>query len=174
MVLGNESILFEQEQHGLITPFTFDAVQPASVDLRISDCLKFFGGNFVVIEEGCGKAVRSYNTSADKEGFLYLPPNGFALASTVEKIRLPLHLAATVEGRSSVGRLGLSVHITAGWIDPGFHGNITLELKNETNKDMYIKANIFICQIVFHKVSGCTIGYHGKYNGQDGPTESRL
>ena len=100
--------------------------------------------------------------------------NEFILASTNEYIRVPEDMSAYVEGRSSVGRLGLQVQ-NAGFIDPGFEGQITLELKNQSGMDLILYEGMRICQIVYVKLSSKTQSpYQGKYQKQLGATESRI
>lgn len=102
-----------------------------------------------------------------------LRPGQFALATTIESINLPLHLAAFVQGRSSIGRAGLTVQ-NAGFIDPGFHGHITLELKNETKNTILIRPGYPVAQIVFEQAQGVERPYTGKYCGQTEATGSRM
>jgi dCTP deaminase len=107
------------------------------------------------------------------EAFL-LEPSKFVLASTQEKISVPNHLAAFVAGRSSVGRLGLQIQ-NAGFVDSGFQGQITLELYNQSEKPILLKAGVRICQLVFFQLDETTEQpYSGKYQGQEGATGSRL
>ena len=108
-----------------------------------------------------------------KDDFV-LEPNHFVLASTAESIRVPHDMAAYVEGRSSIGRLGLKVQ-NVGFIDAGFHGQITLELENQSRFTIVLKKGVQICQIVFVQMS-CSAEQpcNGKYTGQSGDTPSRL
>lgn len=91
----------------------------------------------------------------------------------MEEINLPSHLAAFVQGRSSIGRAGLTVQ-NAGYIDPGFHGHITLELKNETSSTISIRPGYPVAQIVYEEARGVEKPYSGKYNGQVEATGSRM
>lgn len=168
-MLGNEYILNNPE---IIVPFSAKQIQPASYDLRIDHVIKTIESPLINI--GAGWCVHEYKNKPKVGEHLHLAPGEFAIGSTIEKICLPAGIAAKVDGRSSVGRLGLSVHITAGFIDPGFHGQITLELKNGTDKDMFIVPGCRICQIEFFRVEECSISYSGKYQEQEGPTGSRM
>ena len=109
-----------------------------------------------------------------------LQPNDFVLAQTIEKVQIPSNIVGIVEGRSSFGRLGLLVHATAGYIDPGFEGNITLELKNINNIPIAIYPEQHICQIVFYKMDGHAKYLYGceklksKYQFQNKPTVSLI
>ena len=103
-----------------------------------------------------------------------LQPGEFILGSTVEYVTIPHDLVARVEGRSSIGRLGVMVHVTAGYIDPGFKGNITLELFNCSDKPFQLNFGDCLCQIVFETLScPCLNGYDGKYQGDVGTVCSR-
>jgi len=109
----------------------------------------------------------------EKDRYL-LKPAEFVLATTKEKVRIPNYLAASVAGRSSVGRLGVQVQ-NAGFIDAGFEGQITLELHNQTFYSIELLAGVRICQLVFYKMTNESRNpYRGKYLHQSGPTGSRL
>lgn len=115
----------------------------------------------------------------DGEAFI-IHPGEFALASTYETIKLPKHLVGRVEGRSSIGRLGVTVHVTAGYIDPGFHGKITLEISNIGKMPIAIYPKQRICQIVFETMTSPAKRPYGhperdsKYMGQNGPESSKI
>lgn len=129
-------------------------VQPASVDLQLNRVLKNIDG-----ETFCLNEKNTY----------VLQPGEFILGSTIEYVTIPHDLVARVEGRSSVGRLGVMVHVTAGYIDPGFKGNITLELFNCSDKPFQLCFGDRLCQIVFETLSSpCLNGYDGKYQGDVG------
>ena len=109
-----------------------------------------------------------------------MEPGDFILGSTVEHIEVPPDLAARVEGKSSLGRLGLMVHVTAGFIDPGFKGNITLELKNLSHRSITLKTGMPISQICFEELSGKVLRPYGseglgsKYQSSKGTVPSRM
>ncbi len=134
--------------------YSIDPIQPASVDLRLSDCKLSNGTRWIF-------------------------PGEFMLACTLETVHIPPDLVAQVNGKSSLGRLGLSVHITAGFIDPGFRGQITLELHNCSNKTIRLERRMKICQLVLQRLtSPCERPYghptrKSKYQGQTGITPSR-
>lgn len=140
-------------------------IQPASIDLRLGREIEFEGGSRIMLHP--------------EQGFP-LVPGAFALGHTLEQIRIPPWLAGRVEGKSTIGRMGLSVHVTAGFIDPGFRGQITLEMKNlNTHRRVWITPGMRICQITLHRLS-CTVttpygnpvlGSH--YQGQTGPTRAK-
>ena len=103
-----------------------------------------------------------------------VPTRGFVLATTMEVIRIPNNLTAVIQGRSSVGRLGLFIQ-NAGWVDPGFEGAITLELYNANAAPMRIEAGRRICQLVIAQADDVVENpYHGKYQGQRETTGSRI
>jgi len=116
----------------------------------------------------------------DAEGSFVLHPGEFVLGSTIERVTLSPAYVARLEGKSSLGRLGLMCHATAGWIDPGFSGHITLELSNVANLPIRVYPGMPIGQLSFARLSSPAAHPYGaddmdsKYQGQDGPTESRM
>lgn len=157
-VLSDKDILERWEE---LFPYTDNLlaclqnrVQPASVDLQLDKALKNIDGE-------------TFNL--DEKSMYVLQPGEFILGSTVEYVTIPHDLVARVEGRSSVGRLGVMVHVTAGYIDPGFKGNITLELFNCSDKPFQLCFGDYLCQIVFETLScPCRYPYDGKYQGDVG------
>lgn len=137
------------------------AYQPASLEVHLAEEV-FLGA------EGDDRVLGNSNMAS------------FKLSHTVETIRLPKHLCAQVNGKSSLGRLGLLVHATAGFIDPGFEGQITLELKNLSSKPLLLAAGQPIAQLVFHRLTSPPqrpyghpqLGSH--YQGQVGTTRSYM
>ncbi len=149
-----------------------DAIQisPASVDLRL-------GNTFLTPRPCASEGIYSLDDAAEydrSEGDSFIvPTHGFVLATTREYIRLPDYLTAFVEGRSSIGRMGLFIQ-NAGWVDPGFEGTITLELYNANAAPMRINAGRRICQLVIARADGSVEKpYRGKYQGQFETTGSR-
>ena len=153
------------EEHIVISPYDEKSIQPASVDLHLGSEIKDING--VLLSE------------LNEHEEYVLKPFEFVLGSTSEWIEIPEDLVASVEGRSSVGRLGVTVHITAGWIDPGFRGNITLEIINISDKNFILKNNMSICQLVFQTLSSeCDVPYgskslKSKYQNSEGTIISR-
>ena len=144
-------------------------IGPSSVDLTLSD--SFSWPEPVKDKITLGEAVPHKQVQTDE---FVLEPNHFVLSSTAESIRVPHDMAAYVEGRSSIGRLGLQVQ-NAGFIDAGFCGQITLELENQSGFSIVLKKGVRICQIVFVQMSQpAEKPYSGKYGGQCGATPSRL
>lgn len=130
------------------SPVSLDDIQPASVDLHLNETLLNLDGDEFNLQD---------------ESYM-LQPNEFILGSTSEYVTIPNDLVAQVDGKSSLGRLGIAIHITAGFIDPCFNGNITLEIKNNTDKPFELRYGMPIAQIVFFTLtSPCDRGY-----GDDG------
>lgn len=145
-------------------------IQPASVDLRLgSHFLKLDEHNIPYIDlENPAKYI-----SFEKDEII-LPPHSFILATTMEYVRLPNNLTAFVEGRSSIGRMGLFIQ-NAGWVDPGFEGEITLELYNANQLPIRLKSGRRVCQLVFAQMDQeAFYPYQGKYQGQRDATGSQV
>jgi dCTP deaminase len=117
-----------------------------------------------------------YNFGRDKRvessGHI-LEPGVRYLGETEESVRLPNDVAAQLAGRSSIGRLGVIVHKTAGWVDPGFQGSITLELMNLGDEPVHLEAGERVAQLVFFKLDERSSGYDGNYQNQSGATKSQ-
>ena len=153
-----------------VDPHTPDQIQPASIDLRLSD-------HFLKVDENRLEAMRldqeiSYQELHREE--IVIPPHSFLLAATLESIRLPDNLTAFVEGRSSIGRIGLFIQ-NAGWVDPGFSGTLTLELFNANRLPIRLHRGRRICQLVFARLDrSASNPYRGKYQFQSKATGSRI
>jgi dCTP deaminase len=158
-----------------ISPFDPERVQPASVDLLLDHFLRVPLGR-EEIDVAQVWAGHTALVEIDEDGWL-LKPGDFVLASTVERIALPDTLAARVEGKSSLGRLGLAVHVTAGFIDPGFAGQVTLEIANLSPWPIRLRRRMPIAQLCLIPMSAVPKRPYGSagnhYQGQYGPTESR-
>lgn len=158
------------------TPFDEKFVNPASVDMTLSPMVRL--PNYLTdwIDVADVQPDHTELHEMDAEGGLRLDPGDFILACTNESVELPDDIVARVEGKSSIGRLGLAVHITAGFIDPGFAGQITLEVANLAPWAITLRPNMRIAQIAFQRMSEPAhdpYGGVGHYQGQNGPTESR-
>jgi dCTP deaminase len=180
------SILFdskirEAQRIGAIRldPYDDDAVQPASYDIRLdSQFVVFHNHAYAVINPGVAQPDLT-NTIDVGDGTFVLHPGEFVLASTQEVIGLGPRIAGAVNGKSSLGRLGLVIHATAGFIDPGFTGHITLELSNVATLPIRLTPGMKIGQVVFYDggidafdpYGSAAAGSH--YQGQRGPTPSR-
>jgi len=154
----------------VVDPIEDHQIQPASIDLRL-------GRHFLKVDENDFDIIRmdepiSYVEIEREE--IVIPPLTFMLATTMEYVKLPNDLTAFVEGRSSVGRVGLFVQ-NAGWVDPGFEGELTLELFNANRQPIRLQAGRRICQLGFARMDrAALVPYRGKYMGQRKPVGSRL
>ena len=171
MILSDRTI-FEMLENGrlVIKPLEREQVQPASVDIRLGD-------TFCIVEDsptGIISLEREISCKTIQTDTYLLLPGQFVLATTVEYFELPDDLTAFVEGRSSLGRMGLFIQ-NAGWVDPGFKGEITLELYNANRCAIELKAGRRVGQLVFAKTDLPALNpYRGKYQGQMGATASRV
>lgn len=157
MYLSNEGIVAAQNQFSIFTPWHPQQVQPASYDVLLSN-------EFYYPDTGRRITV---------QGPLMLRAKEFVLGCTLEYIRIPNTMAATVMNKSSHGRRGLGIE-NAGWIDPGFQGQLTLELFNFLDKAILIHPGQRIAQVQLALVSSPAIPYNGNYQGQVGVTQSVL
>lgn len=138
------------EEGGLIVhPFDHSHIQPASIDLTLGrDFIKYTASDEFIDPEN---PEPLYSFSAD---VLIIRPREFVLGTTVERIGVPSTVAARVEGKSTLGRLGLIVHSTAGFVDPGFEGKITLEMTNINVRPIILRSGMKICQVAFYPMVG--------------------
>lgn len=151
----------------VIDPYEDDQINPNSINLRLGNLLKTYDSDVLSMKE----ANRYTLVPIPPEGIKLLPGKLY-LGATVERIHSK-HFVPVLDGRSSVGRLGIQVHSTAGYGDLGFDGTFTLELS--VVQPIWIFAGVEICQMSFHEVSGDTkLQYLGKYNGQSEPRASML
>lgn len=158
-------------------------IQPSSVDLRIGNEFK----GFRIVRKPCIDPLDKSDLESYMESFhleqgeaFIIHPGEFALATTYEAVKLPDDLVARVEGRSSMGRLGITMHVTAGYIDPGFQGKITLEISNIGKMPVALYTGQRVCQIVFETMTSPSLRPYGhperdsKYMGQDRPVTSKI
>lgn len=154
----------------VVSPLTDESIQPASIDCRL-------GNHFLVVEDRQMHSIdlNTEITYREIEGdSITIPPHSFLLATTLETVKLPDNLTAFVEGRSSIGRIGLFIE-NAGWVDPGFEGQITLELYNANSLPIRLEAGRRICQLVFCRMDQTALSpYRGKYQGQKRATGSQV
>ncbi|MFP6642107.1 MAG: dCTP deaminase [Candidatus Latescibacterota bacterium] len=154
----------------VVEPIDNGQIQPASIDLRLSD-------HFLKVDENRLEVIRldaevEYVELTQEQ--IVIPPHSFLLATTRERIRLPDDVTAFVEGRSSIGRIGLFIQ-NAGWVDPGFEGNLTLELYNANRLPIRLQTGRRICQLVFARMDRAALTpYCGKYQGQSRATGSLI
>lgn len=158
-----------------IEPYRPEQVQPASYDVLLGPALRELlpdgAIDLAAVPQGHTRLVE-----IGPDGYLLLP-GSFVLGSTVERVRIPNQTIARVEGKSSLARLGLTVHITAGFVDPGFRGQITLELHNDGPRSLILRPGLPIAQLTFESLTQTPKRVYGAagnhYQDQDGPTESR-
>jgi len=164
-----------------IDPYDEAYVQPSSVDLRVDRFFRVFENHkYPHIDPKAHQPDLTTEVKvADDDAFI-LHPGEFVLGSTFERVRLGNDIVARLEGKSSLGRLGLLIHSTAGFVDPGFDGYLTLELSNVANLPIAIYPEMKIGQISFYQLSTEADFPYGsqetgsKYQGQRGPTASRI
>ena len=157
-------------------------IQPASIDMRLSSSFIVYRLPHVpCIDPRDRESIDRYTRTIDIEegGTFVLQPGEFALGSTLEWVKVPADLVARVEGRSSIGRLAVVVHATAGFVDPGFEGRITLELSNLGRCAVKLYPGMRISQLVFQTMTSPAERPYGpargsKYQGQTGPVASRI
>ena len=181
MVLSDRTIrrLLEEGAIG-IDPYDAALLQPSSIDVRVDRYFRVFRNSlypFIDVKQE-QEDLTELVEIADETPFI-LHPGEFVLASTLETVRLADDLVARLEGKSSLGRLGLLIHSTAGFIDPGWDGHVTLELSNVANLPITIYHGMKIGQLSFMQLSEAAERPYGsgglgsKYQGQKGPTPSR-
>jgi dCTP deaminase len=163
-----------------LEPYDAEMVQPASVDIRLDRFFRTFENHkyqFIDPAQEQEDLTRAVEVSPNEPFILH--PGEFVLGSTYEVVTLPDDIAARVEGKSSLGRLGLLTHATAGFVDPGFSGHVTLELSNVANLPVTLWPGMKIGQLCFIKMSSASehpygSGVYGsRYQNQRGPTASR-
>jgi dCTP deaminase len=185
MILSDRDILARLETGDLVVDPIEDLdlqVQPASVDVRLGRrFLEFERANVPCIHPNREDELDDYvtETVVDDDDEFVLHPGDFVLGTTKERVEIPPDLVAQVEGRSSLGRLAVVVHATAGFIDPGFSGKITLELSNLGKVPVALTPGMRISQLVFTELSSRAERPYGeergsKYQDQDGPEASRI
>ncbi len=180
MVLSDRTIAtLIAEGRIAIDPYDESLLQPSSVDVRVDRYFRVFRNNlYPFIDVKQAQEDLTEQVEIDDDPFI-LHPGEFVLGSTLERVRLPDDLVARLDGKSSLGRLGLLIHSTAGFIDPGFDGHVTLELSNVANLPITIYHEMKIGQISFMRMTEPastpygSSGLGSKYQGQRGPTPSR-
>jgi dCTP deaminase len=182
MILSDKSIREQIEKGRLgISPFEPELVQPSSVDMRLGRVFCAFKRGMVGILD-TKKAVDELMETIEipDDGAFNLPPREFVLGTTLESVSLPDDIVGRLEGRSSLGRLGIVIHSTAGYVDPGFCGQLTLEISNLAPVPVILYPGMRIAQISFIQMTTAADkpytadGLGSKYQGQRGPTPSRL
>lgn len=157
-----------------ITPFDDEMVQPASYDCKLGEeFITFTSHEGIYIDLAHVEDDSAKFVTAGSDGFV-LHPGEFILGVTAETVHIPDNMVARIEGKSSIGRLGIMVHVTAGYIDPGFHGPITLEMTNLRKIPIILRPGKPVCQLSFHLMSDTpSQTYDGRYQGAKGVQPSR-
>lgn len=181
MLLSDRDIRAEIDAGRVVLdPWDPTMVQPSSVDVRLDKFFRLFDNHkYPVIDPAAEQPDLTRLVEVEPDEPFVLHPGEFVLGSTYEQITLPDDIAARVEGKSSLGRLGLLTHATAGFVDPGFSGHVTLELSNVATLPIVLHPGMKIGQLCFfqlsspaqHPYGSATYGSH--YQGQRGPTASR-
>jgi dCTP deaminase len=165
----------------VIDPYAEKMVQPSSVDLRCDSVFRVFENHkYALIDPKAQQEDLTTEVAATPDQPFMLHPGEFVLGSTLEVVGLADDIVARLEGKSSLGRIGLLIHSTAGFIDPGFKGQVTLELSNVANLPIAIYPGMKIGQVSFYQLTTAAENPYGspgsgsKYQGQSGPTPSRI
>ena len=181
MLLSDRDIAAEVDARRVVlAPWDPSMIQPSSVDVRLDKYFRLFDNHkYPVIDPAQDQPELTRLVEADPADGFVLHPGEFVLGSTLETVTLPDDLAARVEGKSSLGRLGLLTHATAGFVDPGFSGHVTLELSNVATLPIMLWPGMKIGQPAFFRLSSPAENPYGSakygshYQGQRGPTASR-
>ncbi|HEY0259175.1 MAG TPA: dCTP deaminase [Lacisediminihabitans sp.] len=181
MLLSDRDIKAELDSGRVaLEPYSPEMIQPSSVDVRLDRFFRLFDNHkypFIDPAEDQPELTRLVQ-AADGQPFI-LHPGEFVLGSTYERVSLPDDIAARLEGKSSLGRLGLLTHSTAGFVDPGFTGHVTLELSNVATLPIKLWPGMKIGQLCFMRLTSPaekpygSAEYSSRYQGQRGPTASR-
>jgi dCTP deaminase len=181
-VILSDRTIREQISAGriVIDPYDPASVQPSSIDVRVGNLFRVFRNHTAgVIDVKQNMEDLTELIAIPPEGVFMLHPGEFVLGSTLERVGVPDDLVARIEGKSSLGRLGLIIHSTAGFIDAGFDGHVTLELTNIATLPITLYPNMKIGQVSFMQMTTPAEHPYGKgargskYQGQRGPTPSR-
>ncbi len=181
MILSDRSLREEIAANRIIIdPLDEQCIQPSSIDVKVSNLFRVFRNHTAgIIDVKQDLEDLTEMISIPDDGVFMLHPGEFVLGSTLERIALPDDLVARIEGKSSLGRLGLLIHSTAGFIDAGFDGHITLELSSVASLPITIYPGMKIGQVSFVRMTTPADNPYGKgargskYQGQRGPTPSR-
>lgn len=181
MILSDRDLRALIEDGSLvIDPFDPDSIQPSSIDLRVGSEFRVFANSrypYIDVRQPMEGLTELVKASEDEPFILH--PGEFVLGSTLERVALPNDKVGRLEGKSSLGRLGLLIHSTAGFVDAGFDGYLTLELSNVANLPITLYPGMKIGQLCLFEMSSPAERPYGsrelgsKYHGQVGPTPSR-
>ena len=181
MLLSDRDLLTEiDDKRVAVEPFDLEMIQPSSIDVRLDRMFRVFDNHkYPHIDPSIEQVDLTRLVEPEGDNPFILHPGEFVLGSTLEVVSLPDDLAGRLEGKSSLGRLGLLTHSTAGFIDPGFSGHITLELSNVATLPIKLFPGMKIGQLCIFRLSSPadhpygSDKYGSRYQGQRGPTASR-
>lgn len=181
MLLSDRDILAEIDAGRIVMdPWEEAMLQPSSIDVRLDRFFRVFDNHkYAAIDPSADQSDLTHEVQTEGDEPFILHPGEFVLGSTYEGVALPDDLAARVEGKSSLGRLGLLTHATAGFVDPGFSGHVTLELANVATLPIRLYPGMKIGQFCFFRLTSPSehpygsSKYGSRYQGQRGPTPSR-
>jgi dCTP deaminase len=181
VLLSDRDIMAEIDSDRVrLDPYDPGMIQPSSIDVRLDKFFRLFDNHkYPVIDPAQDQPDLTRLVEVEPNDGFVLHPGEFVLGSTLETVSLPDDLAARVEGKSSLGRLGLMTHATAGFVDPGFSGHVTLELSNVATLPIILWPGMKIGQLCFFRLSSPAENPYGSakygshYQGQRGPTASR-
>ena len=181
MLLSDHSIREHVEQGSIVLdPWDPQMIQPSSIDIHLDRYFRLFNNHrYEVIDPAADQEDLTSLITVPADGSFVLHPGEFVLGSTFEQVTLGPGVAARLEGKSSLGRLGLLTHSTAGFIDPGFSGHVTLELSNTATMPIKLYPGMKVGQLCFFDLSTPADAPYGagasgsRYQGQRGPTASR-
>jgi dCTP deaminase len=181
VLLSDRDILAEIEAKRIaVEPYDEAMIQPSSIDFRLDRFFRVFENHkYPHIDPAADQSDLTRIVEAEGDDPFILHPGEFVLGSTFEVVTLPDDVAARVEGKSSLGRLGLLTHATAGFVDPGFSGHVTLELANVATLPIKLYPGMKIGQLCFFRLTSPTLHPYGsekygsRYQGQRGPTPSK-
>ncbi|SES35988.1 dCTP deaminase [Pedococcus cremeus] len=181
MLLSDRDIKAEIDSERVrLEPYDPAMIQPSSIDVRLDKFFRLFDNHkYPVIDPAQDQPDLTRLVEVDPADGFVLHPGEFVLGSTLETVSLPDDLAARVEGKSSLGRLGLMTHATAGFVDPGFSGHVTLELSNVATLPIILWPGMKVGQLCFFRLTSPAENPYGSekygshYQGQRGPTASR-
>ncbi|MDR1015571.1 MAG: dCTP deaminase [Coriobacteriales bacterium] len=163
-----------------LDPLDAADIQPASIDIHLGDGFRVFrNSRYPFIDPSIEQPDLTELVTATRTEPFVLHPGEFVLGTTLERVTLPDDILGRLEGKSTLGRIGLLIHSTAGYVDPGWHGHLTLELSNVANLPILLSPGMKIGQIAFERMSSpverpygtAELGSH--YQGQQGPTPAR-
>jgi dCTP deaminase len=175
-VLADHQIEWYCQEHRMIDPYRPEHLQPASIDLTLSRDFRVFKDNssLIAIDLHDPSTYEDLTTPVHVKDQFVIHPGEFVLGATDEVVKIPDDLVSRIEGKSSLGRLGLVVHATAGYIDPGFHGKVTLEMANWMKVPIIVYPGDPFCQLAFTEMSARPRkSYQGRYQGDMNAAPSR-